>query len=107
MVEYATIPVGFHDCLAYIYNRATTFLSNAVFFRYDISVILPKMIWKLAITVVTNLYFRSVWPNCPNFFRSLKKNPVYVRKQTPRSKGKHYLQEAGQQKQIHSVRTNR
>ena len=34
----------------------------SVFFRRDISVICSIIVWKLALTVFTSLYFRALWP---------------------------------------------
>jgi len=37
--------------------------SAPVFFRWDISVICPVIVLKLAVTVFTDVPFRTLWPN--------------------------------------------
>jgi len=42
---------------------------QTVFFRGDISLVCSIIVLKLAVTVFTSLYFRTLWPNWLNFFR--------------------------------------
>ena len=60
----------------------------ALFFfcRWDISLVFPIIVLKLAETVLTSFPFQTWWPNWLDFFRSFQKNSVYDRKkdQPPR-----------------------
>jgi len=51
-------------------------------FRWDISVICPIVVFKLAVTAFTRLPFRTWWPNWPKFFRSYSKKSIHDRKKS-------------------------
>jgi len=57
--------------------------SSAGFFRWEISVICPIILLKLAVTVFTSLYFWALWPNWLNIFRSFQRNSVHVLRKVP------------------------
>jgi len=54
--------------------RAEHLLEFWCVFRWDISVICLVIVLKLAVTMLTSLYFRTLWSNWLNFFRSFQKN---------------------------------
>ena len=65
---------AFHtSCTGFFNNQILTLIENFFkfrffFFRWNISVICPVIVSKLAITVFTSLPFQTLWPNWFNFF---------------------------------------
>ena len=65
-----------YTCLQDVWRckrSSTVSLLSVVFFRWDISVISPVMILKLAVTVFISLPFRTLRPNWLNFFSVISK----------------------------------
>jgi len=72
-------------------NQVAWHRSARLFFRWDISVICPEIVLKLAVTVFTSLPFRKLWPNRLHLFSVIKKKFG----QWPKNTGSRY-QEAGE-----------